>query len=761
MNPLLCHPIGETAVPVAVDCDTLYLAGGLSSFDHGCPSWGSADHTRLQLVGDQAGELILTDENNVSYKIPLIFGYTMWYYTNWIDGGAPFKTEETNPDAARLLSETLCLKQAFEGQKPYLLKIDLCGKKIKSALIQSSGTTPGQPLFGGAFLRDGDCELLYGENFKPVNSSELFDEKRIESEYAVAITAEDDFFKAHTINLDDPYPVKIAENIARLRHLLYISFDEIEAATPYEKRYENRPHFRFYGTPQANIATGVFAENLNELIGKIDTDGFFHTSSFNAPSWRYDGFGTYVPNCNSYYALEYSRDAARGLMSLLLAGETGPVTAVIDRLNKALMFFKENKLTLGGQQIPGHWTVNPNRPLIYLEEHVHVGWPTQYTEEKFGPEWKNIGNHETDGHGLCLVAECLLLLVLNDKEKAESCYAYLSEAVEYIEWCLDNPALSFAKEGVLYGETEAAMNEYTLYANIPNYLGIKATLAVVEAFGISGQTERLNALIDRFEPAIDRYFKGAADDVWDFKKRGFLHDPVITMFADVYGFLPGRAMPKNWYERSLNIYREDVASVGNSSYFAPAGLGYDQNMITQFALLADQSGDYTGFVNSLMSLCYAPKQQGTYITPEGASVDLAQRIINRQGDLGNLVQQAETIKTLFITAGIFASGGEIRIAPRLPAGWNADIEDCPVYINGKKVYVSLNINREAGKTVYRIGSSEKVAAVLRAGPFDLNANTVTLTVNGASRQLNTYQSGDSRWADYAFECGDVLQITVG
>ena len=52
-------------------------------------------------------------------------------------------------------------------------------------------------------------------------------------------------------------------------------------------------------------------------------------------------------------------------------------------------------------------------------------------------------------------------------------WTYVNEAVHYIDWAMKNPDISFNKNGLMYGETEAAMMDYTMFANIPCYLGVR------------------------------------------------------------------------------------------------------------------------------------------------------------------------------------------------------------------------------------------------------------------------------------------------
>ena len=55
-------------------------------------------------------------------------------------------------------------------------------------------------------------------------------------------------------------------------------------------------------------------------------------------------------------------------------------------------------------------------------------------------------------------------------------------------------------------------------------------------------------------------------------------------------------------------------------------------------------------------------------------------MIRRQGDLGNFVQQNETLRTVMIAAGASkAADGVVKVMPRLPRGWNVHVSGLHVW----------------------------------------------------------------------------------
>ena len=57
----------------------LFLLGGTYSPDRGCPEWGSNRDADTFYPGDEGGSIVLFYTDGTKTRIPLIFGYTLWY----------------------------------------------------------------------------------------------------------------------------------------------------------------------------------------------------------------------------------------------------------------------------------------------------------------------------------------------------------------------------------------------------------------------------------------------------------------------------------------------------------------------------------------------------------------------------------------------------------------------------------------------------------------------------------------------------------
>jgi hypothetical protein len=221
--------------------------------------------------------------------------------------------------------------------------------------------------------------------------------------------------------------------------------------------------------------------------------------------------------------------------------------------------------------------------------------------------------------------------------------------------------------------------------------------------------------------------------------------------ADRRGFAPHDNIP-GWHIRDLNAYRRLI------SYYHPFGfygtaMGYGQGFVTEAALLLDRMRDATTMLNWFAKAIYYPGCK-PYITPEGCQVQRQGHYWHRTGDLGNGVQEGETIKTLRLVMGVDDNWPDhTQLIPRLPLGWSEiRLKDYPLLTvggNGQRVIRRINYHlRRDGKKLTLSFNSDKPIALMnvRLGPFaDL---AIRAEINGhpiAPGQLRLRRSGDSYW----------------
>lgn len=64
-------------------------------------------------------------------------------------------------------------------------------------------------------------------------------------------------------------------------------------------------------------------------------------------------------------------------------------------------------------------------------------------------------------------------------------WKYVREAVRWIDWTMAHPDLSFNEHGLMYGETEGGMMEFTMFNNMPCFLGLRMYASMAEKAGRS------------------------------------------------------------------------------------------------------------------------------------------------------------------------------------------------------------------------------------------------------------------------------------
>lgn len=692
----------------------LFLKGGLCSEQTGCPAWGTSDPKKIRFIGDNLGTVILHCGKR-TFNIPVVFGYTVWMQGICEENPAPFFGEFRDEELSAALGAALHVSGG--------LYVDVGNLEISEVEITDNPEKEGYAVYSDALRTDVLPESV------------------------------------HAVSLSDPFPEEVKSSIDRINYALLT----------YEEDYENAPErfeipskegwkMHFTGTKTAEIATGVVYANMKNLCDRTDPDGFIHTSYHNAPSWRYDGFGPYVMNANSYYDSFYSRDGARAIMTLNSYGYVDLAAKGCEFGDKWAMYYPEQCLTLGGQPIPGHFSVIPNKPLIYSTVLSKIGvpalcddpdaqgaWPTKYTRSRFGDECDNLGNQETDGHGLMMMAHYAVWCGKGKcREYVSDNWRYISELAGWIAWCFDNPELSFVKDDLLYGETEAAMNDYTLYANIPCMLGMYCFAEMAGCAGKMSESALWTSIADRLKSGILNGLSDKSGKGWNLEKQGFCHDPAVTFLSDIYGY-DIADMPEEFISRSRYSYQKDIDNTTRHGWYGASGIGYNHSMITQNALLLDRTEDASKLMESLAKLCYAPRLPDPYMVPEGISADVSRGIIRRQGDLGNLVQLAEAMKCMLIAAGVSPYDGKIlKIMPRLPRDWGLDLQNFRV--QNTESYIDLKVNNPSDISLTVRGGLSPDQISVRFGPFPKDLRQAEVTFNGQKYKLETYISGDAAWS---------------
>lgn len=136
----------------------MYAVGGFFSPDEGCPGWGTSDVKRIKAIGDCVGHIVVEYDDGTENKIPLIFGYTMWYHSIWNERPAPFFGENKDEELIAALKLSLAVKGGWEGDKYGVIRIQIDDKDIKSIYVASNPEKEGSCVFVGGYICDADEE---------------------------------------------------------------------------------------------------------------------------------------------------------------------------------------------------------------------------------------------------------------------------------------------------------------------------------------------------------------------------------------------------------------------------------------------------------------------------------------------------------------------------------------------------------------------------------------------------------------------------
>ncbi len=751
-----------TTIPgPAVSAKNLLLLGGLVSGDSAHPAWGTGDSAVGHFIGEEAGNIRIVYQSSAEETIPLIYGFTLWWKGPYRASPAPFAKD---PHFRNLLDNSLCVAHGIDGylpeDKPYYLRIALKPDPVQTIAIHDNAAKMGYPIFDALSF-----EVVPG-TVPPSSGLYRLEKGKQPASERIA------WLNSHTIVGMDPLGGGRREAVEALAAACHTFASDLNSETIQSLHPQISPEvfpgpkICFRGTPEAEILTLVYYENMWETQGRVMEDGLVSESRDKAIN--YNGFGSWTPDLGPFYKNAYTRN--RSLMVLAHAGFLDKAELGMDYFDKWLLYFPHSfpELQLGGKPVPGHATVIANTPHVYFDNLRHVGWPTKYTTRDFG-------NPETDGHGILMLDHYRIWVKQGRSvEWAKRRWEAIREAAEFIPWALDNPELSFSEHGLLYSESEGGMTTQSLYANTACYFGLLGYVEMAEAVGETALAERWRGQAERLFNAMEAWFpKQSAEwgDVWDpAKAAGWGYDQgvlaPILFGLDLYGYDAVSRLPDRWAERTRRSY-EMILPKLKPVGCAPIGFGYGQGYFTESALLFDRTQDSAEMLNWVARLCFAPRQPEPFRVPEGAVVANDGSMWRRWGDLGNLYQMVEACYCLQGAIGIDDTSLEIlKIMPRIPTSWtSAEVKEWPVRVRsgGKGVLakVGYDLKRDEGSLHLFLKSDQPIDKwPVRLGPVKIPPGPVMVTVDGTAMEAEAVQMGDACWVWVSLEGGTEHEISI-
>lgn len=410
------------------------------------------------------------------------------------------------------------------------------------------------------------------------------------------------------------------------------------------------PDIRFYNAHGLDRFTNVYRANIMDMAyAKVDDAGMTHTSSANTANFGcYIGFGTYCRD-DSYGAHVWTRDIGRTLIEVINAGYLSRARAAVEKLHEFL-YYPSVRFKLP------HWKRVAN--LIAKDEN-----------DLFNEGLEN------DGHASIMTAIYALYerggvdrawLIENEK--------HLRDAADCYIWQYEHPKESNF-DRVFYSESETSTQTYGGYDLYSNVISVTALRLYARLFSEIGESEyagRLNTLADTVKAGIfDRFtlchprfgnvLTDTTDDCWTYEYKRFAPALLLSDYKtyDIYKDDPELFdLMNRTFQAQKEVYYDP---------FSARQMGYGQGYLTGAALALDRYEEYTDCVNAACDVCYHHSDE-KYIVPEGVIVHGSHRFWFRNCDLGNAVQQAETVKCarLIVGADSYGSSG-ISLTPRLPA----------------------------------------------------------------------------------------------
>ncbi len=698
--------LGEKSFLCGFKTDALYILG----LDHCEDAWS--------WLGDKMGDITLryADGSRVSY--PVVLGESCWWGKKFRIYIQPFDHGQYAP----LFRDTINLYPqgpSESGTYVSVIKPDP-DKVLEAVTVENDPGTAAHFNVYGVTAANGEKGLR-----GLVHSGE----------FAVFIE------KRPLRSGDGPAPA----NVDKLADVMYATANSFPKDFTIErpKDYEG-PIVEFEGDSWARLMSNVFSHNALDMSKKVTEDGVYHTSTYGAPWYGYDGVGLYTDNpdpllsrhhAGHYFDEGWTRDEGRCLCELIYLGFYDKAKDCARfTFDCARSWQRHPEITLSGSPLP------PHIARILQRNDVYVGG----------------GCFENDGHGqvATYIYNMWKRMPFEERKAWEKAnWQDIKYLGDWPQWQLDHPEISRAKDGNLWSDSEGSGWDITTgYSIFCDLAQVEGLIGLAEIAVSAGHPEEARAWLATAEGLKKAIEKNYVDDdpkygrVWTMKYSGFGGSSTlapILFSADRTGFDIRKSYPE-WAEMNRAAWQRTL------DHFRPNAFGYGQGYMLISTLMYDEMSKAEELLRISGRCLYNPTYE-PYIVPENVIYNEDFSRTARMGDLGNCVQQAEIMKALRIMGGVDDNDQEhIRLMPRLPKGWTGiRVENMPVVWSDKgritRSKLSYTFRRSGGKGELDLRFEGKAPALdIRLGAFDGPIESVT--VNGRPAEFTETLSGDSRWA---------------
>lgn len=739
----------------------LHFLGMIHQVDIANGSWYclKTDYGYSHFVGDKAGEIIITSENNEKSVIPLIFGFNMWYSRPWdvfwcyilsvpdpMSAGYNYDStifcgEQSYRDLIRnsvALTDGMRLMGSGSNNTRFIFSLDLKNKPVRSVEIKGVEGLHGIPLIS-AITVEGDEPSTVLSTLPELSRSESHI-KPVTTEY---------------IRNGEYRP-----DMEKLKHILYTYREEMpEISEPEIPEGYFGPGYNFKGTREAVYAATCLYRNGPECGAKIADNGTGCESSIaqkqivhytmgigiwrkvpsvygNLQNW-FRIYRTKSPGENPGTGSAWSRGIGELMRESMAFGYTKFINKYTIWLDSCLL----------SEATPPHWT-----------RIVGSGNKYEGNETRKVGKITETGNRENDGHGICMWGRYMVYHWLgHSRAWNELHWEATKAAVNWIRWQLDTDTIFPGKrKDVLYTESECG--NYEFYASCNCLHGIRLAIRMAKELGKDQEARSWTLLYNRLQQGLldNTVDSGGFGPVWHTEPEKNWRDdgqkmvhiqlaPDGITYTPLQDYAKADSITQKYLKIDINSYH---FLMRDRNYNFLRSYGYGQGMMTQAALLLDEMNDAGKFIDMMVDHCYLPRLEG-WTAPEGIILhENGEYWVAVNGYLGQDSHLADSQKALRLMLGIDDNNPEqLRIIPRYPSSWNQmSITDFPVLTGYKRQKISYMYAREEKRQIfeYHINSPVKDMS-LRLGPLPEGKDISEALSDGKKVQFEKLSSGDSRW----------------
>ncbi len=741
-------------------------------FDKGNGSWYTpkGDHGWSHFVGDRAGDIVLTWADGRSTVIPLIFGFNLWFSRPWdvmwhfdLFGGPVLNFDADlfggREEARDTIRDGLALVDGIRPLGPlssnarFVFSVDLGGRALRDVAFRAAPELHLHPLISAATLETRQPGVgptrLPALAVEPARTRAVPLEAIERGDFEPAVRRIMRLFYTFVGDLPALEEPEIPDGYSGARYDFGPARDAVYAAT---FLYRNAPECASYIADRgmwcaSPVSSGALASyQLGCGVWRKNTP-FFGSLENWFRLYRETSPG-HLPG----YGSAWARGIGELLREAMAFGYDKFVDSYIDWLDGCLLT----------EATPPHWNRTPGNP-EYCTYRTRVG----DVEER--------GVRENDGHGICMWGRYMVYHWMGRPAAwAERRFAATAASVDWIRWQLDTDTLRpGVRKDVLYTESECAHGGYDIYSSYNCLHGLKLAIRMagqlgrdelVGAWTLLHQRLRqgiLDHLVDQTE--VGPVWHTDPDCDWQDHAHKLVHLHLATdgdTFTPLQDYERGDAIERRYLAISQTSYRYLMRE---KNYDCLRMYGYGQGMMTQAALLLDEMGDATRFLEELLGHAYLPHLSG-WACPEGIVTHRSgEYYLPVNGYMGQDSHVADATKALRLMLGVDDNDpAHLRLVPRFPAAWTPlSIERFPVLTGDRRQQVAYEYRHERDHQRFTCRFERDPGSwSLRLGPVDPAQPVADATVDGRLVEWRRDRSGDSEWVWVDVPPGERAEVVV-